>query len=149
VVLASRFPSLPVIFSGGSADLMGEGTPEADLARKFLAAFNIEPPRLRLEGRSRNTAENAAFSAELLKPRPDQKWIFITSAFHMPRAKALFEAHGFRLLPWPVDFRANGWPNWWTVCPRASEGLSRLDLAVKEWVGIGVSWLRGDIRRLN
>jgi uncharacterized SAM-binding protein YcdF (DUF218 family) len=149
VVLASRFPDIPVIFSGGSGDLTGNQPPEADLAHKFFEAFKIAPPRLRLEARSRNTAENATFTAELLKPRADQKWILVTSAYHMPRAKALFEAQGFRLLPWPVDFRTNGWPSWWEFFPRASLGLGRLDLAAKEWVGIGVSWLKGDIVRFK
>jgi uncharacterized SAM-binding protein YcdF (DUF218 family) len=100
---------------------------------------------LRLEDRARNTLENAIFTAEMLKPKPQDKWILITSAFHMPRAKALFEAQSFQILAWPVDYRTAGAGDRWSFFLPPSDGLRRLDLAAKEWVGLVISWLRGDI----
>ncbi len=149
VHLASRYPSMPVLFSGGKAGLFErqDTETEAELARRFFQAFNLTPPRLMLESQSRNTLENASQSAKLLRPEPGQKWILVTSAFHMPRAKALFEAQGFAVLARPVDFKTNGIKSWWYFFPKASDGLRRLDLAAKEWGGLGVSWLRGDISR--
>lgn len=145
--VAQRYPGLPVIFSGGSGALWprsGEAT-EADLAQKFFQAFNIAPPRLRLESRSRNTLENAVFTAEMLKPRSDQRWLLVTSAFHMPRARALFEAQGFRIIPRPGDFRVVAPEDRWRFFSAPSEGLRRVDLAAKEWTGLFASWFRGDI----
>ena len=104
-------------------------------------------PAFWLEDRSRNTAENAVQAAKLLQPKPGQKWILITSAFHMPRAKALFEAQGFEILARPVDFKTSGFEGSWRVFGRPSTGLKRIDLAAKEWAGLGVAWLLGDISR--
>lgn len=147
VRLALQYPDLPVIFSGGSADLLPEygAQPEADMAEKFFATFKIAPPRLRLERRSRNTLENAVFTAEMLHPRSDQRWVLVTSAFHMPRARALFEAHGFHIVPRPGDFRVFSNEDIWQLFAGTSTRLRKVDIGAKEWVGLFVSWLRGDI----
>jgi uncharacterized SAM-binding protein YcdF (DUF218 family) len=145
--LALRYPSLPIIFSGGDARLvkLGGEAPEAEFARRFFERYGISPPRLILEGHARNTFENASLTAMLLRPKPEQNWILVTSAFHMPRAKALFEGQGFHVLAYPVDYRANRQH-------RSKRGLGsffdpfrRIDLAAKEWAGIVVYWLRGDV----
>ena len=147
VRVAQQYPDLPVIFSGGSGELFpgSKLEPEAQLARRFFEGFKIAPPRLRLEDHSRNTLENAAFTAELLHPQRDQHWVLVTSAFHMPRARALFEAQGFRIIPRPGDFRTSGHQDRWQIFEKPSVGLRRLDTAAKEWAGLWVSWLRGDI----
>jgi uncharacterized SAM-binding protein YcdF (DUF218 family) len=147
VRLAQKYPAAPVIFSGGKNDLVEiqEHETEAELARRFFEGFDIRPPRLKLEDRSRNTLENAIFTAKLAAPRPDQRWALVTSAFHMPRARALFEAQGFRIYPAPADLRTRGASDRWQVFQKPSDGLRRVDLAAKEWVGLFVSWLRGDI----
>ncbi len=136
--LAARYPSLPVLFSGGNGALLpgNDSDTEAAAAQRFFEAFNLVPPRLKLENRSRNTFENAVQSAKMLQPKPGQKWILVTSAFHMPRAKALFEAQGFDILPRPVDFRTNG-----------PDPLRRVDLAAKEWCGLLAAWLAGELSR--
>ncbi len=146
VRLALQHPDLPVIFSGGSGDLFPSNQgPEAGHAHRFFEGFKIAPPRLRLEDRSRNTLENAIFTAELVKPQRDQRWVLVTSAYHMPRARALFEAQGFHIIPRPGDFRTFGSQDRWLFFRRPSDGLRRLDVAAKEWIGLWVSWLRGDI----
>ncbi len=148
VRLALQHPELPVIFTGGNGLLFpGEKEPEAHLAERFFAGFKIALPRLRLEDRSRNTLENAVFTARLAQPRPDQRWVLVTSAFHMPRARALFEAQGFHIIARPADFRTEGPRDVWQIFGRPSDGLRRLDIAAKEWVGLLASWLRGDIAR--
>jgi uncharacterized SAM-binding protein YcdF (DUF218 family) len=146
VRLADRYPELPIIFSGGKAELIeSDNETESELARRFFQEFKILPPRLKLEDRSRNTLENATFTAKLLQPRQDQTFILVTSAYHMPRAKALFEAAGFRIIPWPVDFKTTGPADHWRLFSQASKGLRLTDIAAREWVGLCISWLRGDI----
>lgn len=75
--LAARYPALPVLFSGGIAALHPRKDTETEAARaqRFFEAFNLVPPRLILEDRSRNTLENAVLSARMLQPKPGQKWI--------------------------------------------------------------------------
>ena len=57
-----------------------------------------------VEGRSRTPWENAAFSQGLLHPTRSQRWILITSAFHMPRAVGAFRAAGFSVEAYPVEY---------------------------------------------
>jgi uncharacterized SAM-binding protein YcdF (DUF218 family) len=147
VRLAQKYPAAPLIFSGGKSDLFEfeERETEAELARRFFESFNIRPPRLKLEDRSRNTLENAVFTAKLVDPQPNQRWALVTSAFHMPRALALFQAQGFRIVPAPADLKTRGDNDRWQIFGKPSDGLRRVDIAAKEWVGLFIAWLRGDL----
>ena len=57
--------------------------------------MGIAPERVTIEDKSRNTDENARFTAAIVHPQPSQRWIIVTSAFHMPRAMGVFEKAGF------------------------------------------------------
>jgi uncharacterized SAM-binding protein YcdF (DUF218 family) len=143
--LARRFPDLPIVFSGGNTEILFDEDSEAEVARRFFAEFGITEPRLKLEGRSRNTAENAKFTADLLHPQKGQRWLLLTSAFHMMRAQALFQAQGFDVIPWPVDYRTSGPQDRLRFFSSPWEGLMRSDIAVKERISYYYSWLRGDL----
>lgn len=145
VALARRYPQAPIIFSGGVGEILYSEITEADVARRFFADLGVAPERLVFEDRSRNTIENAELTAQLVRLLSGDGFILITSAFHMPRAAALFAAQGLRIFPWPVDYRTRGDEDATRFFPRASEGLRRVDLATKEWVGLLVTWLRGHI----
>jgi len=58
-----------------------------------------------LEGRSRTTAENAAFTKALVNPKLGERWLLVTSAAHMPRAVGCFRRVGFPVEAYPVDWR--------------------------------------------
>ncbi len=60
--------------------------------------------RVQLEGGSRNTRENALQAAHLLGEACRAPWLLATSAWHMPRAMAGFEAVGCNVTAYPVDF---------------------------------------------
>jgi uncharacterized SAM-binding protein YcdF (DUF218 family) len=60
-----------------------------------------------IDTRPKNTFENALFSKELTKARVGQRWILVTSAYHMPRAIGAFRAAGFQVEPWPVPESAS------------------------------------------
>lgn len=141
--LAKRFPQTRLVFSGGSAEILYRGTTEAAGAKRLFARLGIAPERLILEDRSRNTAENAAFTRDLVQPQPGERWLLVTSAFHMPRAVGCFRAAGFEVIPRPVDYRTSGSDDLRRFFPRASEGLRRVDLAAKEWAGLLAYYLTG------
>jgi uncharacterized SAM-binding protein YcdF (DUF218 family) len=61
----------------------------------------------------------------------------------MPRAVETFKAVGFDVTPWPVDYRTRGYQDMTRFPPRPSEGWRRIDLAVKEWIGLAAYRLRG------
>lgn len=96
-----------------------------------------------LEDRSRNTRENAQFSADLVHPEPGERWLLVTSAWHMPRAVGCFRQAGFTVTAFPVDYRTRGWGDRVRLNGFASDGLLQLDLAVKEWIGLVVYRIAG------
>jgi uncharacterized SAM-binding protein YcdF (DUF218 family) len=147
-ILARRYPSARVIFSGANGSLLTRSSTEAQAAQKLLVDLGVAPSRITLEERSRNTDENARFTAALVHPRPSQRFLLVTSAFHMPRSMGLFEKAGFNVTAFPVAFRTldNGRGVRWEVDP--GRNLETVDIAVKEWVGLAAYWATGRIDKL-
>jgi uncharacterized SAM-binding protein YcdF (DUF218 family) len=144
--LAHRYPNARIVFSGGSANLVADDTArEADYALSLFESLGIPKERLTMERRSRNTQENAEFSKALVNPKEGERWLLVTSAFHMPRSVGLFRKAGFAVEPYPVDWRAGGASDLLTFSSVASEGLERTDIAVREWIGLTAYWISGKI----
>jgi uncharacterized SAM-binding protein YcdF (DUF218 family) len=130
-ILAKRLPQARVVYSGGGG--------EAQSGRDVLVALGVPPGRISEEGASRTTFENARFSAKVVRPQAGDRWLLITSAFHMPRAIAAFRAAGFRTEAVPVDFRARRW----RLSADIAGGLELLRTALKEYVGLVVYRITG------
>ena len=135
-ILARRYPQARVLVTGGTGTLILEGEGDADTAPRLLTALGVEPERLLLENRSRNTHENAVFSKEMVKPEPGETWLLVTSAFHMPRAMALFRKAGFPVLPWPADYRTAGNEPLGLARDNAMDSLQNVTTALREWIGL-------------
>ena len=105
--LARRYPNARIIFTGGSPRLLSDAR-EADYAAELFESLGISPQRLTMERRARNTQENAEFAKVLAAPKTGQRWLLLTSAYHMPRAVGLFRKAGFAVEPYPVDWRLAG-----------------------------------------
>ena len=107
--LAISHPEARLVSSGGSGRLRNTmlGQPEIpSVAVDFFMSLGIDPDRITWEDQSRNTAENARFSYEVAAPASGETWVLVTSAFHMGRALASFEAAGWgEVVPHPVDYR--------------------------------------------
>lgn len=144
--LARRYPQARVLFSGGSSQLRAAPS-EADTVRAALPALGLAPDRVEFEATSRNTAENARLSLAYAKPAPGERWLLVTSAFHMPRAMGCFRAAGFDVTAYPVDFRTTG-SDLDELNRSVSGGLMELDLGVREWIGLVVYRLTGRIGSL-
>jgi uncharacterized SAM-binding protein YcdF (DUF218 family) len=141
--LARRYPQARIVFSGGSANLIGEPVPEAPVAGDLLEDFGTQRARIVLESESRTTAENAAFTRKLVSPKPGERWLLVTSAFHMPRSIGAFRKAGFDVEAYPVDWRTRGWSDASMPFKTLSAGLARTDVAVHEWVGLIAYWATG------
>ncbi|MHA6642223.1 YdcF family protein [Mesorhizobium sp. A623] len=144
-ILARRFPAAKIVVSGGAGALVLEGESDGDTAPRLLIALGVEQDRLVLETRSRNTYENAVFTREMVTPKPGETWLLVTSAFHMPRAKALFDKAAFATVPWPVDYRTTGKEGVSLFADNAADSLQATTLAIREWVGLFAYWLTGKI----
>ncbi len=143
MALSRRFPEARVVFTGGSARLLYAARKETVGAKALLTRLGLDPKRLVLEDRARDTFENALYTKALVKPGAGERWLLVTSAFHMPRSIACFRAVGFDVEPWPVDYRTRGPQDWRRFFDKPSQGLKRVDMAAREWVGLIVYRLTG------
>jgi len=132
--LARRYRSARILYSGGS---------EAHIAGVLFEAFGVPAGRLILEDQSRTTAENAEFSRRLAMPKPGERWLLVTSAYHMPRSIGAFRRAGFAVEAYPVDYRTTGAADLWIPFDSMATGLRRTDVAAHEWVGLLAYWLTG------
>lgn len=132
--LARRHPRARLVFSGGNGLLAG-GEPEAIAALTLLTSLGVPQERLTFEAASRTTWDNAVYSLETLRPRPEENWLLVTSASHMPRAMGAFRRAGWRVVPWPVGYKTRRGGGW---LPDSgfSERLGLLDWAAHEWIGL-------------
>jgi uncharacterized SAM-binding protein YcdF (DUF218 family) len=108
----------------------------------IFARLGGDPARIYRESRPRTTSEDALYAAALLKPKPSERWLLVTSALHMPRAVGCFRTAGFHVEPYPVEFRTDQAHPFTTFAP-GSEALNRLDMAAKEWIGLVAYRLTG------
>jgi uncharacterized SAM-binding protein YcdF (DUF218 family) len=144
-ILARRFPEALIVISGGTGTLILDGEGDADTAPRLLTALGVEPERLVLENKSRDTFENAQFTKALVSPKPGETWLLVTSAFHMPRSMALFRKADFAVLPWPVDYRTSGFEGVGFAQDNPADSLRNLTTAIREWIGLAAYWLSGRI----
>ena len=141
--LARRYPSARIFFSGGTGSIDLTALPEARYVVPLLESFGIPASRIALEGRSRNTQENARFTLEMVKPKAGERWLLVTSALHMPRSVGCFRNVGFEVDAHPVGWRTSGRADLLLLNGRISDGLVHTDAAVREWVGLLLYWLTG------
>jgi uncharacterized SAM-binding protein YcdF (DUF218 family) len=147
VMLSRRFPDAKIAFTGGDAAIFYKSASEASGFAALLTSMGVAADRLILEAEARDTYENATFlKAELEKQGllgPGSRWLLITSAYHMPRSMGVFAKAGLAVEPWPVDYRTRGPADLTRPFDKVSEGLRRVDIAAREWVGLVTYRLAG------
>ena len=141
--LARKYPSARILYSGGNGRLAFRSGTEAQFAGALIESFGVPESRLILEDQSRNTAENAIFSLQLAMPKPGERWLLVTSAYHMPRAMGVFRKAGFAVEAYPVDYRTRGAADLLIPFDDVASGLRRTDTATREWIGLMAYWLTG------
>lgn len=140
--LARAYPDARIVYSGGDGSLFGNAGSEADFLYPLLDSFGVPRGRVLLEDRSRNTYENAVFTKQLVKPKPGERWLLVTSAWHMPRAVGCFRRVGFPVEAYPVDWHTR--PHLHLSLSRHfGAGLAGLDTATHEWIGLFAYWVSG------
>lgn len=133
-----RGSGLPILVSGGRVH--DEHSAEASLMAAALREVFDVPVRW-LEGESRNTAENARFSAAMLAGANIERVALVSQAWHLPRASAEFEKAGLTVTAAPTEFASAPPPGLHGWMPRAYH-LHQSTRALHEWLGRGVLWVR-------
>ena len=127
-----------LIFTGGWWPTQPNLPPEGDLLRQRAISFGLPSDAVFTTSKVRNTADEAKAVAAML-PK-DSTVVLVTSAFHMPRARRMFQRQGLTVLPFPVDFQASGswagkpWRNPLEYLP-TSDGLQSSSRAIREVIG--------------
>lgn len=130
----------------------GSSSPAEDMA-VILVAIGVPQEALLLETESLNTFENSVFSSQMLADMGIERILLVTSALHMPRAVAIFEAQGLEVVPLPVDYSVTDQlivdeggsvliNKVMDIIPSVGN-LSLTTNALKEYIGMLVYQLRG------
>jgi len=134
--LATRYPDARIVFTGGPpVDAETQRLNQTGVAKSLLPTLGIEPSRITFEERSTDTCKSATNTKALLQPKPDENWVVITSAIHMPRTMACFRSAGWEVIPKPADYRVV-LGAWNSGSFRVADNLALLDRAVHEWLGL-------------
>ena len=117
---------------------------EARALAQQLVDWGIDPARILLEERARNTYENAVYSKEIASAQGLDRVVIVTSAFHMRRAEECFHAAHFPVDTFMVDYRvpterhvSSEW-----LMPRAAY-LHQSTAMLRELFGYWIYRLRG------
>ncbi len=133
-----------IIASGGQLFPDPDRDPEAEYTSQLLGQLGVGEAAILQEGNSRNTYENGVLTAKLMADNGLETALLVTSAWHMPRAAAVFRRAGIRFTPVSIDTQSSsissGFP--FGYLPSA-DALMTSTLCLKEWIGLAVYRLRG------
>ena len=135
----------PLILVTGGNVFPQEGlSAEATYSKAILAGWGVPDDAILTESKSRNTRQNALYSHQILSAQGIDRILLVTSAFHMPRAAAVFRHAGFEVMPSPssvsvTDYRRPKLLDWWP----SLGNLGKAQALMRERLGIFVYRLRG------
>lgn len=127
-----------ILLTGGSGFVNYQDWKESGLIAKVLLKSGVKAEDIILENNSRNTYENAVYSAKMLQTgNYGSRYLLITSATHMKRSLACFRKAGIQTVPFPVDPRSS--VQFYTpdkiIIPDA-DNLVSWDVLIHEWIGM-------------
>ncbi|MCW2240932.1 YdcF family protein [Azospirillum canadense] len=128
----ARRTKLPVLVSGGFGN--GHAPSLAAIGGEVLK-HDFQIPTVLMEEHSRTTAENAQQSSAILQTAGWRRVLLVTHAWHMPRAKAAFEAAGLEVVPAPTAFAHYGDTLSLDSLTPSPRGLAQSYYALHEWLG--------------
>ena len=147
IKLHKMYPEARVIFSGGSGSLKYLNLTHADVAKKFFAQQQVNISDIIFESESKNTYENILYSKKIANPTSIQKWVLVTTAFHMNRALNVAEKLDWEFLPYAVDFR-NPKKFSWELTFYFYRNFSAMQIGGHEWTGLIAYYLMGRTNKI-
>lgn len=140
--MARKYPDAKLVFTGGNGSLSKQKQTLADVAEALFVQLGMDISRVTFERKSRNTYENATLSKDIVNPKPGEKWVLITSAFHMPRAVGIFCKLGWQVIPYPVDHMSRP-DNLFQLSFDLANHLKTFSTAIREWIGMTAYYMTG------
>jgi uncharacterized SAM-binding protein YcdF (DUF218 family) len=140
VRLLRALPDARLLVSG-PVDDEGHRDSHAVVLARAAMSLGVEERRITLIDQAHDTEDE---SNAVRRIAGDAPVALVTSAWHMPRAMALFRHAGVQALPCPADFTAHDDGRWHVRDLLFDvESLTRSTCAVHERLGYAWIWLRG------
>ena len=140
VIIHKRLPQSRMVLSGGN---IFDPVPESKSMAKLAIILGIDKDDIHEEPAGLDTEDQAMLIKKIVGK---DKFILVTSAFHMPRSMALFQKQGMHPIPAPSGYRVK---NRNEVDPFMffpdSGGIEKMEFAVHEYLGMLWAKLRGRI----
>ena len=92
-----------LVFTGGKMPWDNDQKTEGEVLKEYAIKNGIPQENILITKDVENTADEAKAVKQLIGSK--KKIILVTSAFHMNRAKKLFEKQGFNVVPYKIDFK--------------------------------------------
>lgn len=136
-----------IVITGGQGTFSKSPIREATQLKEVMLMCEVPNQDIVIENQSRNTRQNAVFTAEILRNQfPDYDYLLITSAFHMRRSLLCFKKEGIETTGFSTDFKTGDYPPRFTsyIIPDPN-AIFRWHLLVKELMGLAAYKLMGYI----
>lgn len=136
-----------LVMTGGDARIFGVGPKEAPAMKEWAVRLGVPSEAILVDDQARTTYENAIGTRRVLGSATSI--VLVTSAYHIPRAMALFKKQGFEVVPSACGFHSkNRLMDVWDELTifdfvPSSWALQRMTDVVEEAAGIVVYWLTG------
>lgn len=135
-----------IIFTGGSGSIEFPENKEGVFVQKYLKSIGLPDSSMVIEKESKNTYENAVFTKKILDSlQLKGPFLLVTSAYHMPRAMAVFKKAGYtNLIPYPTN-RMSGTRRFTPdhLLVPSVDALFNLQFLIHEWMGYVMYKLKG------
>lgn len=134
-VRLQRNLKIPIIVAGGA---VFEGrSAEAHVVKRFLTDLGVPENMIFIEDRSRDTIQNAKYTAEICKAIGCKNPLLVTSAYHMKRSLMSFEKAGMKVTPFPAQFKTSKDKKyfWHDLLPSV-KNFENSYIALHEYVGL-------------
>ncbi len=127
-----------LFFTGGTSPYDQDSINEGTLYKEHAISIGIPLDAIFVTNKVINTAQEALeLRRNFNQANSSSEILLVTSAFHMKRAKKLFERQNFVVYPFPVDFktsRISTWQSPYQWIPNSSS-LKRSSKALRELKG--------------
>jgi len=134
-----------ILISGGPGTVVKNKISEAQELKAVFIYCGVNANDIIMEEFSRNTTESSHFVKTLLDcPNSSNKYLLITSAFHMPRAVGCFQKAGLNVGVYPVDYYShNRQFDIQTIILPSESALEKWSILIHEFVGYVVYKVMG------
>ena len=123
-----------IVFTGGKSPYNKTKISEGDILKEYAIRFGVKEEDILITKEVLNTSDESYAVKDLIGNK--KTIILVTSAFHMSRAKSLFEKQGHIVIPYKVDFKNPPKFSWHFIdFIASSQGLRKTEIALREILG--------------